>query len=140
MKLCLLEGSETWLLVVSINLVYSFAEQFYKVYSDDLPVFISADSILHAWHHSYDKTLEDLEEISLSPALGSILAAMSDNVVRAYEEAKGTVLEECVLDADFFVSVAQSLLSNSTIEGKLKQGARIKKALSAVKAEKMDSM
>ena len=39
----------------------SFAEMYYKIYSRDLPVFISADSILHAWHRSYDAILRTLE-------------------------------------------------------------------------------
>src|SRR5262249_13276571 len=30
----------------------SFAEQFYRIFNDDLPVFFSADAALHAWHRS----------------------------------------------------------------------------------------
>ena len=47
----------------------SFGEIFYQIYSRDLPVFISGDAILHAWHRSYDAMLEELEMTYLSAAL-----------------------------------------------------------------------
>ena len=40
----------------------SFASLFYSIYSRDLPVFVSSDALLHAWHRSYDAMLEELEE------------------------------------------------------------------------------
>ena len=43
----------------------SFAESFYRIWNDDLPVFVSADSMMQAWHRSYDAMLEELEETSL---------------------------------------------------------------------------
>lgn len=33
----------------------TFADVFYRVFNDDLPVFISADSALHAWHYSFTR-------------------------------------------------------------------------------------
>ena len=51
----------------------SFAEMFYRIYSRDLPVFISSDALLHAWHRSYDAMLEELEETYLAATLDKIL-------------------------------------------------------------------
>jgi hypothetical protein len=46
--------------VVSQRLgTYSFADSFYKVFTDDLPVFFSCDAALHAWHRSYMGMLEE---------------------------------------------------------------------------------
>src|SRR5262249_54271310 len=39
----------------------SFSEMLYRIYSRDLPVFVSTDALLHAWHRSYDAMLEELE-------------------------------------------------------------------------------
>ncbi|KAF1776817.1 hypothetical protein PC129_g6197 [Phytophthora cactorum] len=39
----------------------SFGEIDYRLYTDDLSVFMTADSILHAWHRSFDSFLADLE-------------------------------------------------------------------------------
>ena len=44
----------------------SFAEVFYKLWHNDLPVFISCDALLQAWHRTYDAILEETEETYLS--------------------------------------------------------------------------
>jgi hypothetical protein len=46
----------------------SFAELYYRVFTLDLPVFITADSLLHAWHRSYDSILEEIETATCSRA------------------------------------------------------------------------
>ena len=46
---------------------------YYKVWTDDLPVFISCDSVFDAWHRSYKLLLEELEEVYLYPAVRSLL-------------------------------------------------------------------
>jgi hypothetical protein len=40
----------------------SFAEVFYNLWHNDLPVFISTDAVLQAWHRTYDAMLEEIEE------------------------------------------------------------------------------
>ena len=45
----------------------TFAYGYASIYADDLPLFISADSILYAVHRSYDEMLKQLE-ISLAAA------------------------------------------------------------------------
>jgi hypothetical protein len=37
---------------------YSFADVYYNIFIHDLPVFVSVDSILQAWHRSYISMLE----------------------------------------------------------------------------------
>ena len=39
----------------------SFPAAYRQVYTSDLPVFITSDSILHALHRSYDKILAERE-------------------------------------------------------------------------------
>src|SRR5262245_54196467 len=43
----------------------SFAEVFYNLWHNDLPVFISCDALLQAWHRTYDAMLEEVEETYL---------------------------------------------------------------------------
>ena len=38
----------------------SFGEAFLEIYENDLPVFVSTDAILHAFHVSYDRILKDV--------------------------------------------------------------------------------
>ncbi|KAJ0396813.1 hypothetical protein ATCC90586_005322 [Pythium insidiosum] len=39
----------------------SFGDAYYSIYNNDLPVFVTADSILHAWHRSFDDILIETE-------------------------------------------------------------------------------
>jgi hypothetical protein len=96
---------------------YSFARVFYNIFTADLPVYISPDAILHAWHRSYVNMLEELEESSLSPALEKVLLGMRNQVSTLHTQSAGTPLQEGVLDADVFIAVANSLLT-----GKIQYG------------------
>src|SRR5262245_41207931 len=87
----------------------SFAEQFYRIYSRDLPVFITADALLHAWHRSYDAMLEELEETYLSKSLDEILAGMAELVPAAKKTYGDGILGESLTDADYSLPVARSL-------------------------------
>lgn len=49
---------------------------YYRVFAADLPVFVSADSVLHAWHRSYDGILEFTEQEALSRSLTAVLDGM----------------------------------------------------------------
>ncbi|KAJ0395107.1 hypothetical protein P43SY_004659 [Pythium insidiosum] len=39
----------------------SFGDAYYSIYNNDLPLFVTADSILHAWHRSFDDILIETE-------------------------------------------------------------------------------
>ena len=54
----------------------SFVACYYNLYSNDLPVFITSDSILHAWHRSFDSILVQLEQWILYPLLEEYLNGM----------------------------------------------------------------
>jgi hypothetical protein len=48
------------------------AALFYRIYTRDVPVFVSADALLHAWHRTFDAILEETEENYLAPSLARI--------------------------------------------------------------------
>ena len=120
----------------------SFGQLYYDVYSRDLPVYISSDSVLHAWHRSYDAMLEELEMTYLRTALDAILAGMHDSLAKAKAEYGDGVLKDSVLDADYFLAVGRSLLAHENapaVKAKFDQDERVKTTLAAVKAEQMQS-
>ncbi|MEO8425933.1 MAG: DUF3160 domain-containing protein, partial [Verrucomicrobiota bacterium] len=124
--------------VVSERLgTHSFAEAFYRVWNNDLPVFVSTDAILQAWHRSYDAMLEELEETSLSFLLERMLDGMALEIPDAAAQTGGGVLKDSVLDADFFLAVARSLLAGNTVPSQLNQDPRVATALALIKAEKL---
>lgn len=50
---------------------------YYRVFAADLPVFVTADSVLHAWHRSYDELLELTELDVMTRTLTKVLDGMS---------------------------------------------------------------
>jgi hypothetical protein len=112
----------------------SFAEMFYRIYSRDLPVFISTDALLHAWHRTYDGMLEELEETYLATSLDEILAAMASSIPAAEKEYGTGILKESLADADYFLAMARSLLAGKQVATALNQEGRVATTLQAVKA------
>ena len=118
----------------------SFADIYYKLWKDDMPVFISSDSILQAWHRSYDLLLVELEEKVLLPALNQLFETMADGSLSLLSEATSPVMQLAVKDADYFLAVARSLLQNRLIAGPLDQGDRVSETRRLVRSEKLESV
>jgi Protein of unknown function (DUF3160) len=95
--------------------VKSFASMYYKIYSGDLPVFITADSILHAWHRSFDYMLEELEKYYFSKTIDKIFSEMGSLLNKKRVILRKGYLGDQVEEIDLFLTVARSLL-NGKIE------------------------
>ncbi|MDD5306678.1 MAG: DUF3160 domain-containing protein [Deltaproteobacteria bacterium] len=80
------------------------SEIYHRVWTADLPVFVSADSILHAWHRTFDNLLVVAEERVAIPALREL-------VVRVLGELDPR--EPADRDAMLLVSVGRKLLEPS---------------------------
>jgi hypothetical protein len=106
---------------------HSFADVFYNVWHNDLPVFISTDAILQAWHRTYDAMLEEIEETYLFNGFERMLDAMAGRVPSAWAGAGNGVLKDSILDADYFLAVARSLLAgtNTIMPSLVGQDARV---------------
>lgn len=91
----------------------TFAYGYSSIYAQDLPVYISADSILEGLHRSYDRLLESVEGSSLESELQLLLDGM-----RA-ELAGGTGAElgsDVQADVDTYLTVAATLLEGDELE------------------------
>src|SRR5262249_2069589 len=85
---------------------HSFADLYHRIYVHDLPVFVTVDSMLHAWHCVYDRLLEDLEQEEIRPALERLSGAMAARLPKAQADYRSDVLADSVKDVDFFLCVA----------------------------------
>jgi hypothetical protein len=81
-----------------------FAMFYLEAFHADLPVFISADAILHAWHRAYDELLVQTERTAFAPLVGELLSGMRKRLVTA--RAKPAVRAAL----DDYLTVAHSLL------------------------------
>jgi hypothetical protein len=98
----------------------SFADVYYKLMSDQMPMFISADSILQAWHRTYDNMLEELEELELATLMEQVINGMAGELPNvAYLDFFGQTgpLKQSFRDVDFFLAVAQSLWTGQASYG-----------------------
>jgi hypothetical protein len=97
----------------------SFADIYYRLFHGDLPVFITSDSILHAWHRSYQSMLEELEEIELSTLLSGMISNMSQQLPQTWQQYGSGPLRESIRDADYFLTVANSLWAGGMVPSAL---------------------
>jgi hypothetical protein len=86
----------------------TFTYAYQTIYMADLPVYVSADSILDAVHRSYDDMLADFERALLVPELENLLDTLSTKL--AAQPASQTRA-----DLDLYLTVARSLLAGMNI-------------------------
>jgi hypothetical protein len=97
----------------------SFGDAYYRIFNADLPVFITADSVLHAWHRSYQNMLEELEELELSTLLERVITNMSAQLPETWQQYGNGPLSKSILDADYFLTVARNLWSTQQVASAL---------------------
>ncbi len=92
-------------------------KEFYVLYEQARynyePIFVSSDSLLHAYHLVFDKLLRTLEVEQFIPALKQFNALMLQDVEDQYEELLGTPLEESARRNVAFIAVGSRLLDPS---------------------------
>jgi hypothetical protein len=98
-------------LVISKRLDFpSFAYGYKSIYLEDLPVYVSADSILEAVHRTFDSLLKQTEEVVLVGELTQMLSGMHSRLV-------GSSLDvDTAKDADLYLTLAESLLKGALVK------------------------
>ena len=107
----------------------SFADSYYGVYVNDLPLFVTVDSVLHAFHSSFDRGLMEMEEQVLLPLLTSAIDAMAKQLGTMHAQACNprtttTTSElqcEAFVDMDAYLAVARSLLHGKPVAASSKE-------------------
>ncbi len=84
----------------------SFFLGYTSVFHAQQPVYVTADSLLYAWHTSYDAILEQVERALLIEQLGALVDTVSDRVGDHDVELRA------------YLDVARSLLRGSVTGGK----------------------
>lgn len=92
---------------------------YYAIWTDDLPVFITADSVLDAWHQSFSSILEELDEIAVYPSIKQLIkhdwnpafqtttSAWDTSTANAEENAR---VQDATDLVTFYIDVAKGLL------------------------------
>ncbi|MFW6328143.1 MAG: DUF3160 domain-containing protein, partial [Bacteroidota bacterium] len=119
----------------------SWAYAFIDIYSNDLPLFISSDFVLHSLHQSYNSVLKYLEVELLEPNLIKLLGAMYNKYEILHSKYKDDAnLAAALGDVDLYVSVAYSLALNDTILPHFFDETSYYEVIDEIKSEKMTTM
>ena len=116
----------------------SFADSYYRTFTDDLPVFVTADSVLHAWHRTYVSMLEELEELQLATLLEQVISNSAAQLPQVWSQSGGGPLADSIVDADYYLTVARSLWYGQQVSSSLGSSsvnARATTALAAINSQ-----
>uniref|UniRef100_A0A832G6B5 DUF3160 domain-containing protein n=1 Tax=Ignavibacterium album TaxID=591197 RepID=A0A832G6B5_9BACT len=90
----------------------SFGQSLLEIFHYDLPVFVSVDAILHAFHISYDRMLMDVETGSIISRLTQLLQNLHSNQNSLnLKYASNTQMLPMLKDVDVYLTVALRLMN-----------------------------
>jgi hypothetical protein len=92
---------------------HSMGSVYHAIYTMDLPVLITTDSILHALHRSFDSALMELESWLFLPVVDAALAQSSAELARAAQASRAPELRKNFEDVDLYFTVARNLLAGA---------------------------
>ncbi|MEO8398956.1 MAG: DUF3160 domain-containing protein [Ignavibacteriaceae bacterium] len=128
--------------MVSERLSYpTFGNPLLDIFQKDLPVFVSTDAILHAYHKSYDKILRDMELGILIKDLKELLNAMHAGIPQlSVAYSNNPDMKVMLEDVDIYLTVPLILLGeNSQLNYSNNQGL-LDRILNLIDKEKADSI
>lgn len=93
--------------------------EFYQLYEStryqELPVFVTTDSVYHVYHLIFDKMLRDLEREYFEPSIRALTAACLKSAQSLYAELRGTALERPARNVVAYFAVADALINPQTV-------------------------
>ena len=98
---------------------YSMGAAYFAIFTRDLPVLITTDSILHALHRSYDEVLKDLEVNMFTATIGDVLTRTHNALHLEAGNVTKPKLRESASDVDLYLTVARNLLAGMKVGGAL---------------------
>ncbi|BBO33952.1 DUF3160 domain-containing protein [Lacipirellula parvula] len=102
---------ETGLVSIDHGQRYSFGSMYFAIYSNDLPVLVTTDSILHAMHRSYVDLLKELEQTLFTDLLETVLSQCHAELGAESRQRGELALNEA--DVDLYLTVARNLLQGA---------------------------
>lgn len=89
----------------------TFGALYYHIYTKDLPVLVTTDSVLHAMHRTYDELLKELESTFFTSALDEALR-QTHELIAGTAPRWGTTRQN-YRDVDLYLTVARNLLDGA---------------------------
>jgi hypothetical protein len=113
----------------------AFGEALLEIYQKDLPVFVSTDAILNAFHMSYDMILKDVEISVIIDSLKSLITLMHLNQSSLDSKySSNSQMNQMLQDADVYITVAGELLGLQITPYYSTNAAKINDVISLINA------
>ena len=106
---------------------YSFGSAYFGIYTRDLPVLITTDSIMHALHKSFNESVIELERYHFIPTLNDALTKIHQQLAKETQKKEYAKLSASFRDLDLYLTVARLLLADGA-----KQAAKDKQVFADV--------
>ena len=88
----------------------NYFRAYHDVYVKDLPVYISSDALLHAFHRTYSNALRDIERTALRTAIRSALDSIHATILKEDNLERQGLSIQARRDVDVYIAVAQALV------------------------------
>ena len=93
----------------------SFGEILLDIHHNDLPVFVSTDAILYAFHASYDRILRDVELSFLIDKVSTLLTTLRSQMPQlAAQYNTQPLMIQMLRDVDVYFTIAAKLIGQNT--------------------------
>ncbi|HSG15749.1 MAG TPA: DUF3160 domain-containing protein [Anaerolineae bacterium] len=96
--------------VVSPGVEKEFFTVYEKARYDNVPIFVTSDSLLHSYHLIFDKVLRTAERQAFVPLLSELNEAMLAQADAQYQTLQGSAWEDAARRAVAFIGVGVTLL------------------------------
>jgi len=116
----------------------SFGESFLEIFHKDLPVFVSTDAILHAFHVSYDRILKDAELGFLIEKVKSLLSELHSNQnILSTKYSSDPDMLTMLKDVDVYLTVPLKLFELPVTPYYSENTGKVDTILQLIEAEEM---
>jgi hypothetical protein len=113
----------------------SFGQSLLEIFQKDLPLFVSTDAILHAFHISYDRILKDVEVSVIIDSLKTLLTKMHSGIsVIDARYSSNVEMKQMLQDVDVYVTIAGELLGLQVTPYYSENSSKINEVISLVNA------
>ena len=93
--------------------------EFFQLYENaryqEMPVFVTTDSVYHVYHLLFDKMLRDLEREHFEPDIRALTGACLQSAQDLHSELQGTQLESVALRVVAYFAVADALIDPDAV-------------------------
>ncbi len=114
---------------------WSFIATVGDIFHKDLPILVTTDMILHAFHRSYDKILTDVELTYLIPRLKTFLQKLIDEIPNLESKYNSDYMRARLKDVDLYLSVPLKLLDEQATPNYSENIEKIDSLIQSVNAE-----